>query len=168
MDEERVVVAANAKGKAPRSFLFDAAGGPPKPITPEGVFAIPGSYTAGTFLGWALGDGTIARFSLGGGQPRPLDGTRVQPPHFPIRASADGRYLFVNCGGVPRKIERLDLTSGSRTPWKTLLPEDAAGVTLMEAVLLTSDGQGYAYTYARFLQDLFVIGGLRGSSAGAR
>jgi hypothetical protein len=38
------------------------------------------------------------------------------------------------------------------------------GVTIIEAVLLTPDGQGYAYTYARFLQDLFVVG-LRDSGA---
>ena len=167
MDEEHVVVAANAKGEAPRSFLFDAGGGAPRPITPPGTLAIHGSQAKDSFLGWSVIDGTIAWFSLGGGEPRPLAG-RVLPPHFPIRASADGRYLFVNCGGLPRRIERLDLTNGSRTHWKTLLPEDAAGVTLMEAVLLTPDGQGYAYTYARFLQDLFVVGGLRNWAPGAR
>ncbi len=167
MDEERVVVAASARGEKPRSFLFDG-GGAPKPITPEGVFAVPGSYAAGTFLGWDFADGTLTRFSLGGGTPRPLAGRRVLPPHSPLRAVAGGRSLFIDCGGVPRKIERLDLMHGIRTPWKTLLPEEAAGVTLMEAVRLTPDGEGYAYTYARFLQDLFVVGGLRGSAPGKR
>jgi hypothetical protein len=38
----------------------------------------------------------------------------------------------------------------------------------MEDVLLTPDGGGYAYTYGRFLQDLFVIDGLRGSSPFSR
>ena len=90
------------------------------------------------------------------------------PPHYPIRASADGRSLFVDCGGVPRRIERLDLSSGRRTPWKTLLPEDSTGVTGIEFVFLTPDGQGYAYGYGRYLQDLFVVGGLRGSASGAR
>ena len=65
---------------------------------------------------------------------------------------------------MPRKIERMDLTNGKRTPWKSLLPEEPAGVVLIEAVRLTPDGQGYAYTYARFLQDLFVVDGLRRSA----
>lgn len=41
------------------------------------------------------------------------------------------------------------------------MPEESAGVVFIEGVFLTPDGQGYAYTYGRFLQDLFVIGGLR-------
>ena len=164
MDEERVVVVANAKGEMPRSFLFEAGGRAPRPITPPGTMAIRGSYATDSFLGWSFIDRTIARFPLGGGEPRPLAGRRVLPGQYPIRASADGRSLFMNCGGVPLRIERLDLASGVRTPWKTLLPEESAGVTLMEFVFLTPDGQGYAYGYGRFLQDLFVIGGLRGSA----
>ena len=166
MDEERVVVAANAGGEAPRSFLFDAGGGAPRPITPPGTFAIVGSHVKDGFLGWSFIDGSISRFPLAGGEPRPL-GRRVLLPHYPFRAAADGRSLFINGGGVPRRIDRLDLTNGRRTPWMTLLPEEPAGVTLMEAVLLTPDGQGYAYTYGRFLQDLFVVG-MRDSASGAR
>jgi hypothetical protein len=162
MDEERVVVVASAKGEMPRSFLFEAGGRAPRPITPPGTLAIHGSQTSESVLGWSFIDGAIARFPLGGGEPRPVG--RVLPPQHPIRVSADGRSLFVNCGGVPRRIERLDLSTGRRTAWKTLLPEDSAGVTLMEYVVLTPDGQGYAYGYGRFLSDLFVIGGLRGSS----
>jgi eukaryotic-like serine/threonine-protein kinase len=161
MDEERVVVVASAKDEMPRSFLFEAGGRAPRPITPPGTLAIRGSQAMDSVLGWSFIDGAITRFPLDGGEPRPLG--RVLPPHFPSRAAADGRSLFVDCGGVPRKIERLDLATGVRTPWKTLLPEDSAGVTLMEFVVLTPDGRGYAYGYGRFLQDLFVVGGLRGS-----
>jgi hypothetical protein len=167
MDEERVVVVASAKGEMDRSFLFEAGGRAPRPITPPGTLAIPGSQTTDSVLGWSFIDGAIARFPLGGGEPRPL-GRRVLPPQFPSRAAADGRSLFVDCGGVPRRIERLDLASGVRTPWKTLLPEDSAGVTGIESLVLTPDGQGYAYGYGRYLQDLFVVGGLRGSASGAR
>ena len=168
LDERRVVVGGGKlKGSPPRSFLFDAAGGAPRPITPEGTDAVPGSYAADTVIGWTLGSGTFARFPLSGGEPRPLEG-RVLRPHFPLRVAKDGRSLFISTGGVPRKIERMDLTSGKRTPWMSLLPEESAGVVLIEATLLTPDGQSYAYTYGRFLQDLFVIDGLRGSALRAR
>jgi hypothetical protein len=167
LDDRRVVVAANLKGSPPRSFLFDAAGRAPRPITPEGTFAVPGSYAWGTVIGWSRLDGTFARFPIDGGEPRPLEG-RVLLPHWPLRASADGRSVFVNGGGVPKRIERLDLTSGKRTPWKSLLPEEPAGVVLLQRVVLTPDGQGYAYDYGRFLQDLFVIDGLRESASRGR
>ncbi len=167
IDDERVVVAANGPRAPMRAFLFDAAGGAPRPITPEGTVAVPGSYATGTVIGWTLGNGTLARFPLAGGGPRQLNG-RILPPHYPIRAAAGGRGLFISSGGVPRKIERMDLASGKRTSWKSLLPDEPAGVVLIDQVYLTPDGQGYAYTYARFLQDLFVVDALRGSASQAR
>jgi hypothetical protein len=162
LDNERVVVNAKRPGGQPTAFLFDLAGGAPRPITPEGSSAVPGSHAAGTVIGWTSGTGTLARIALAGGEPRPLEG-RVLFPDYPIRAAGDGRSLFVSAGGVPRQVERLDLGSGKRTPWKSLLPEEPAGVVMILDVFLTGDGQGYAYTYGRFLQDLFVIEGLRGS-----
>ena len=50
---------------------------------------------------------------------------------------------------------------GGRELWKDLLPADPAGVERISNVLVTPDGKGYAYCYARLLSDLFVVEGLR-------
>ncbi len=160
VDNEQAVVMAATKGGQPRAFLFPLTGGAPKPITPEGTAAVAGSFAAGTVLGWSWGNGALARIPIAGGEPRALPGSVLLPTH-PIRVSADGRSLFVGDGGVPANIDRMDLATGKRSRWKSLLPEEPAGVVIIESIHLTPDGDGYAYSYGRFLQDLFLLDGLR-------
>jgi hypothetical protein len=75
--------------------------------------------------------------------------------------SGDGRFVFVREGRVPTRLVRIELATGKRTPWKSLRPADPAGIVLIYNVLLTPDGEGYAYTYGRYLQDLYLVEGLR-------
>jgi hypothetical protein len=84
-------------------------------------------------------------------------------PHgtVPLRASGDGRFVFVGRGGTPYLIERLEIASGRSTPWKVLRPDDLTGATQVFAPALAADGGAYAYTYGRYLQDLFLVEGLR-------
>jgi len=51
--------------------------------------------------------------------------------------------------------------SGRRERWKDPVPADPAGVERISNVLVTPDGEGYAYCYARLLSDLFVVEGLK-------
>ena len=67
--------------------------------------------------------------------------------------------MFANT--VPGRLDRLDLTTGRRTAWKTLMPEDPAGVVDVQRPVVTPDLSAYAYSYARYLQDLFLVDGLR-------
>ena len=79
--------------------------------------------------------------------------------------SADGKFLYVyqpGGGGLPGRVDTLDLATGRREPWKTLMPADPTGVDLMYGVSISRDGQSYAYTYARVLtSNLFVIEGAK-------
>ncbi len=78
-----------------------------------------------------------------------------------IRWSADGKYLFASPGGEPGRILRIDVATGRREPWKTLSPQ-AAGVINAGWVLMTPDGQHYAYNYYRAAtDDLYLVEGLR-------
>jgi hypothetical protein len=62
---------------------------------------------------------------------------------------------------VPAHGARLDLKTGRRIPWKILMPDDPAGVTLLAQIAIADDGESYAYTHGRFLQDLFLVDGVR-------
>jgi hypothetical protein len=62
---------------------------------------------------------------------------------------------------VPGRIDRLDLATGQRVSWKVLRPEDSAGVFLVDSFVVTAVGEAYAYSYQRFLQDLFLVSGVR-------
>jgi hypothetical protein len=62
---------------------------------------------------------------------------------------------------MPARLDRVDLASGTRTPWMTLAPPDATGTGHVWTVLVTPDGRGYTYTHGLFLEDLFLVDGLR-------
>jgi len=62
---------------------------------------------------------------------------------------------------VPAKVTRVDVESGKREPFKSLIPADPSGVERISNVLVTPDGKGYAYCFTRLLSDLFVVEGLK-------
>ncbi|HXM75155.1 MAG TPA: hypothetical protein VN971_00080, partial [Thermoanaerobaculia bacterium] len=72
----------------------------------------------------------------------------------------DGRSIFVRRRGEVR-IYLVDVRSGHRELWKDLSPPDTAGVTNAGGLTVTRDGKFYAYSYIRFLADLYVVEGLK-------
>ena len=99
-------------------------------------------------------------FPMGGGSPRPVSG--ALEGEYPLRFSDDGRSLYVwKRGDVPARISLIEIDTGKREVWKDLLPVDPAGVERISNVLVTADGKGYAYCYARLLSDLFIVEGLK-------
>ena len=66
-------------------------------------------------------------------------------------------------GGPPGiDVQRLDVTTGERVLWKTLVPADPVGAEDMRGtVVMTPDAEAYCYSYMRRLGDLFVVDGLR-------
>jgi len=161
LDEGHLVVDAEGGGRRSGSYLLDLPGGEPRPVTPEGIVSIRGSYGDGAVVGVAP-DGTLARYPLQGGAPRPMP-ARVPPGQIPLRASRDGRFVFVGRepAGMPYRVDRLELATGRITPWKMLRPDDLTGATHVVALALTADGEAYAYTYGRYFQDLYLVEGLR-------
>ena len=162
-DSKRFLFAGSEPGHGLRLYLQDLDGGKPRPIGPEGVTAaLPGfAVSADGKLVAAVGhDHKGLLVPVDGGAPRPIPG--LLEGEFPLRFSPDGRSIYVwKRGDVPARIMRVDLESGRRELWKDLLPADPAGVERISNVLVTPDGKGYAYCYARLLSDLFVVEGLR-------
>ncbi len=74
-----------------------------------------------------------------------------------MRASGDGRFVFVRRPGIPLPIERLELATGALLPFKLLGPDDLAGVTQFLAVVLSADGEAHAHHHGRYLQDLYLL-----------
>ncbi len=159
LDEGHLVIDGNEPGRPSRAFVVDLAGGEPRPVTPEGTVSIRHSARDGYLLGRA-DDGRLTRYPIEGGAPQPLN-ARVPPDRTVLRASADGRFLLVFRRGLPRPVDRLDLATGSLEPFKLLQPDDLAGVGYITRGVLSANGEAYAYDYGRFLQDLYLVEGLR-------
>jgi hypothetical protein len=58
------------------------------------------------------------------------------------------------------EINRLEVATRRKEPWKELKTPDPVGVQIREAVI-TPDGNAYAYSYQRDISTLYLADGLR-------
>jgi Tol biopolymer transport system component len=158
MPDGRHVLFGGDDGQGKVRLYLQDLGGEPHAISPsselDGFAVSPDGTTIAATL-----DRQPVLIKIGGGAPQPLPGGKYY--ERPVAWTLDGRSLFVSDTVLATTISRVDIASGARTPWKTLLPSDSAGVTAVGFVSIREDGRSYAYSYIRRLSQLFVISGLR-------
>jgi len=155
-DGQRILFEGNEPNRPARTFAQDLDGGMPVPLTSEGVDA---SHVSpdGKYLTVSTA-GRLSLFPIGG-QSRPI--ANLDPGEFVIRWSSDGRYLFLRKLVAPAvvNIDRLDVVSGRKELWKQLKAPDAVGVQI-GSVVMTPDGNSYAYSFQRETVTLYLAAGL--------
>jgi eukaryotic-like serine/threonine-protein kinase len=166
-DSQRFVISGNEQGAKLRAWLVDMRGGEPRALTPEGI----GCWLVspdGRFAACARpeGEGFIYPVPAAGSRPSAASTARLIPGFRPgdhLRQwSADGRHLFVSERYArPARIHRLDLETGERTLWRELAPANPAGMVGSIDPAITPDGETWAYSVLRYLNDLYVVEGLR-------
>jgi serine/threonine protein kinase/Tol biopolymer transport system component len=159
-DSKRYVFIGNEKDRALRLWVQNVNSDKPTPIAPEGVRATQWVISPdGNEVAAVLSDRKGYLFPVAGGDPKPITGF---PEGFiPVSWSDDGKWIFIyNPGDLPAKVERLNLATGQRQPWKTLMPPDVAGVTDVGPILITPDASAYVYEYGRTLSDLYLVKGI--------
>jgi len=160
-DGKRVLFSGNEPGKGVRLYVYELASGKSQAITPEGVNGT--RFVISPDAQWVAGIGPDQKgylYPVGGGEPRVING--LNPGEQPITFSSDGRSLYLyQPGELPAKVDRLDLQTGKRTPWKQLMPSDPAGVENIGPILLTPDAKNCVYGYHRMLADLYLVEGLK-------
>ena len=162
-DNSGVLFAGNEANCGTRLYVQDVRGGGPRTLTPgiEGVqLTTPHALSPDGELVAAVGpDQRVCFYPTAGGEPRHVPDT--SDGDMPVRWSADGLTLYVRQRGeVPARIYRLALATGERALWSELMPADPSGVCEILRIVLTPDGEAYAYTYTRDLSDLFLAEGL--------
>jgi dipeptidyl aminopeptidase/acylaminoacyl peptidase len=157
-DGRRILVTGSEPGKGARSYIQDRDGGAPRPITPEGTRALSISPD-GLWVAAVGSDNLISLWPVGGGASRVVPGS--EPGDRPVAWSADARSLWLfRRGEVPTNVFRLDIATGRRELWKTLVPPDPAGVYSIIEFCITPAGDAYFYSYRRLLSQLFLVTGL--------
>jgi Tol biopolymer transport system component len=162
-DGKRILFSGTEHGHAMRDYIQDIEGGKPQPITPEGVASVwktrPISPDGKSII--ALDpDGKLYIYPADGGARSVLPG--VEPGDIPLRWGADGSSIFVTQPGeIPSRVFRVDLATKSRTLAAELSVPDRTGLTGIRYIQMTADGKSYAYTYSRFLTELYIIEGLK-------
>jgi serine/threonine protein kinase/dipeptidyl aminopeptidase/acylaminoacyl peptidase len=160
LDGRRLAFYGREKGHGDRIYIQDVIGGKPRPLTPEGLYTESCSISPdGRFLIVEQKDG-FWMYPVDGGEKRLVAG--LLKTDFVWRNwSEDGRFVYAwNPIELPFRVFRVDLITGRREPWKTIAPQDPAGMWAAD-VILTPDGKSYAYNCKRRLADLYLVDGLK-------
>lgn len=158
-DGKQILFTGSEPGRGPRLYLRDFAGGKPRALTPEGYNGLGILSPDGK---WAVVRGPDRKrylYPLSGGEPTLVPGLDLEDGVD--QRSADGRFLYVHRSGEsPMKVYRLEIATGRKELWRTLMPADAAGVSSFGAGP-TPDGSAYVYSYIRTLSDLYLVDGVK-------
>jgi eukaryotic-like serine/threonine-protein kinase len=155
-DSKRLVFDGHEAGHGSRLFIMNLDGGQPRAITPEGFRLRSDALSPdGKFIA-AIGSDGLYLLPLDGGQPQLIPGSG--PGDLPLHWENDDQILLVgNRGETSCPTLRLDLKTGTRTPWRAFSPVDTAGVVASSCPLMSADEQHYIFGYTRSLSDLFLV-----------
>ena len=156
-DGRRILIAAQERGKPPRSYIQDLSGGPPRPFAEEGMRATLVSPDGREIAGSTLEGLHLIYRADGEGRARAIGG--AEPGDFLVAWSDDGKSILVRgAEDRPLTLYRIDLASGRRERWKELAPPELAGFLEYGAgpmgVRVTPDFRFYAYTFYTDLENL--------------
>jgi eukaryotic-like serine/threonine-protein kinase len=155
-DSRHLLITGSEKGKSRRDYVQDIEDGPPRPIFEEDVATASRAFTPDgrRFVGKSKGKTMLIPWQ--GGEAQLVTGL---PAGYEIVAfDRDGVHAYVqNLDSLPTEIDRFEIATGKRTPWKKLAPRDLAGVTGLGPVLLTKDLKSYAYNYESIVSELYAV-----------
>jgi hypothetical protein len=155
----RIVFGGREKDRQRQIFVQDIDSGSIRAISPENTGTVGVATPDGRFVIGASPSGRFL-YPVDGGEPVRL--TVIGNGDTALQISTDGRQLYVRRGGAwPPVVDRIDLSTGRREPWKTIQPADPVGVDNIFRILVTPDGQAYCHDYVRFHSELFVVEGLK-------
>ena len=157
-DGKRILFTGSLPNHSIRTYAQNAEGGPPVPVTPEGVKA--SRVSPDQKFAVVTAGGKLLLQPLASGEPRTIGD--AQPGDTVIRWSGDGRFLFFKRaeGDAAASIYRLEVATGKSELWRQLRPPDPAGVSMM-SVSITPDGGSYGYSFQRDLTNLYLGEGLK-------
>ena len=159
-DGSRFVFEGNEQGKGARLYVQAVSGGAATPISAEGItysrlFVSPDSRWVA-----ALGpDSRVHLFPAAGGSSTVLSSSN--PGDVPAGWTTDSGSVYVASGGLPARIDRIDVATGSRTHVRDLAGLDGAGMVSRSAARVTPDGQTMTLGFSRALSTLYWVRDLK-------
>jgi Tol biopolymer transport system component len=161
-DGRRILLVAADDEGIPRSYVQEMETGRLEPVGEKGMLAmLPMPDESRVLIGDPLGPHEL--WPLGPGKPTAVAGLTAEDR--PIQWSPDGKVLYLRrVEGLALNIYRYSLATGERRLWKTLRPQDPAGVIGIGAgrgeLAMTPDGRSFVFTYWKSLRSLFLSTGL--------
>ena len=154
---KQLIVSGFVKGKR-RIYIQEIEGGLPKPIAPEDFSLCAAPLTSDDRYCVGCSKGQQYLIPVNGGGPKPVPG--LKRGNEVIGFSSDSRFAYVQAlDSLPARIDRIDVTTGERSEWKTFQPSNLAGITAIGPILLSADLKAYAYNYESIISDLYTLDG---------
>lgn len=158
-DGKRILFTGAEKDIKLRSYVQEIAGGPPRPVTPEGSWGLSISPDGEEVAGIQHAPG-ISIWRVQGGEPWTVPGSLENDRPVAWHSSRRALWVF-HRDEVPGRVFQVDIATGRRTLWKELRPPDSAGVYSIIDFEITPDASAYVYSYSRLLSQLYVAQGIR-------
>ena len=158
-DSSQIIFVGAEPGHGPRCYIQSVAAGKPRAFTPEGTLLCSVS-PSGRVLAFTQDSRGLLYNTQASKQPDKE--FKFAPGEIPRGWTADDKSLYlVQSLKSSMAIIRFEIASGHRSPWKQIAfpPENAE--TKGDAVVITPDGQSYAYTYSTHSFDLYLVQGLK-------
>jgi hypothetical protein len=106
-------------------------------------------------------DGTLTTLDLRTGQKATLPVKREGGGQI-IGWLKDGTLLLRLPGTFEIPLERMDLQTGARKPWKVLRPVDPTGTIRIDGLFASTDGETLAFNHVRVTDsNLFIVKGVK-------
>jgi Tol biopolymer transport system component len=155
-DGKRLLLAGVKPGSGTRLYVRDVASGEQAAISPEGVASGWLSISAdGTIVAAVDAAGRTTLYPVAGGPPEPLPG--IEPDEKPFGFASDGSLFVGRLPAMPLAIYRYDPATRGRTLHTRLTSGNGAqGIV---NVIATADGKTFAFNYAGWSSDLFLLQG---------
>jgi eukaryotic-like serine/threonine-protein kinase len=160
---KRIFFGGVEPGHRVRAYEQSLESGSPKPVTPEGMRPSLLSPDGALLLAGVDGDRNVTIFptdAKAGTAPHTV--TLLSAQEAPVHWSADGRsLLIVDVSTRPIRVDRLDLSSGRRTLWRSFSPRGLLGGGGLSGFAFSANEQEGVVGYGRYYSELLVIDGLK-------
>jgi Tol biopolymer transport system component len=159
-DGKSIIYTTNEPGHGRRAYIQNIEpGAAPRALTPEGTS---GSFVSPDSKYLLATDGKRERwlYPIAGGDPQKLNIPLAFDEGI-VDFFGDGKSVLVRNRSIPVKVDRIDLATGKREPFKEIVPADPSGAQSIPGLRFSADGKSYAYSLGRMLSDLYVVDGLK-------
>jgi Tol biopolymer transport system component len=160
-DSRQIVFVAYESARGSRCYAQSIDAGAPRAFTPDGMIFCSVS-PSGLVLALTEEGHMLLYPSISSGKP--LKDFALESGENPVAWSPGGDFLYLaQMQERPITIVKLDVASGRRQPWKEIpvSPLPGNSDTKIHCLVLTPDGESYAYTYTNRASDLYLVQGLK-------